>query len=253
LYYIVATPPVRHFIINFHVTRGVEYPAALLRRFYIYDSMVDRKQFNDSLETLTNRYSNPGLLKAAALRRAHLNYNRISFGRLNGQKKYLRLLLSQAHTAYYIGSFHACIALCGCLLEALLQIKIKKELKEKGKIMFYFYFQGKKIEKIETKEDIEKLTFNDMINLAKNKRFLNREQYIHLCNIKEIRNQALHEKLIPFVESKNGFSLSLHKNIRPIHIVLEREEVADLKDDGFQITAYYCLSRMRRIFRTLIY
>ncbi len=215
--------------------------------------MVDEEQIVKSHKTLKSRYSNEKLLQSAALRRAHLNYNKISFGKnLNAKKKYLRLLLSQAHTAYYLGSFHACVAICGSLLEALLQTKIRKELREKGKIDFYYYFQGKKKNCIDTLEDLDRITFNDMINLSKHNKYFSIESFTDLCNIKEIRNQALHSRLSPFVQTKDNYLLNIERINKKITVTLEKSEVDELKDDGFQITSYYCISRMRNIFKELI-
>ncbi len=99
------------------------------------------EEINKSFQTLKSRYGNDSFLQKAALRRTHLNYDR-------------------------------CIALCGSMLEALLQMKIREELKKYGK--------------------------------------------------------------------------------KAISIILDKEEVRVLKDDGYQITSYYCLSRMRRIFKRIL-
>lgn len=214
---------------------------------------MDKSQLEKSYNTLKSRYSNQKLLRSASLRRAHLNYNKISFGKkLDSQKKYLRLLLSQAHTAYYIGSFHACIAVCGSLLEALLQMKIRKELLDQGKIDFYYYFQGKKKNCIDSLLDLSRITFNDMVNLSKQNKYFSKESFTDLCNIKEIRNQALHSRLAPFIRKNNNYQLIVDRNHKKINVTLEISEIEDIKDDGFQITAYYCLSRMRNIFKEII-
>ncbi len=215
--------------------------------------MAEKDQLEKSYSTLKSRYSNEKLLKSAALRRAHLNYNKISFGqKLNAKKKYLRLLLSQAHTAYYLGSFHACVAISGSLLEALLQMKIRKELIDNGEIDFYYYFQGKKKNSIDALEDLDKITFNDMVNLSKQKKYFSKESFADLCNIKEIRNQALHSRLAPFIQTKDNYLLNIERNKKKITVTLDKSEVNELRDDGFQITAYYCISRMRNIFKELL-
>ncbi len=124
------------------------------------------EEIKKSFQTLKTRYGNDSFLQKAALRRTHLNYDRTYFGKLNGQKNYLRALLPQAHAAYYIGSFHACIELGGSMLEALLQMKIREELKK----------------------------------------YLPPALFMDLCNIKEIRNHPLHYRISRFIEEKDKFN-----------------------------------------------
>jgi hypothetical protein len=209
-------------------------------------------EYEKSYQTLKSRYNNEELLRQAALRRSHLNYQPIRFGRLNGQKNYLRTLLPQAHAAYYLGSFHACISLCGSMLEALLQMCLREELKQAGMINFSFYFQGSRVESVTSLEELEKMSFNDMINFCKQKKILSEQLFRDLCLIKDIRNKTLHERIPRFREAEGGFVLTLRKGNFVSRISLETEEVAELSGNGYQITAYYCLSRMRRIFAYLL-
>jgi hypothetical protein len=210
------------------------------------------KNYEKSFQTLKGRYSSEELLRQAARRRSHLNYQRISFGRLNGQKNYLRTLLPQAHAAYYLGSFHACISLCGSMLEALLQMFLREELKRDGIINFGFYYQGSRIEKVTTQDELEKMSFNDMINFCKQKKILSEELFRDLCFIKDIRNRTLHERIPRFREAEGSFILTLRKGNYISRVSLETQEVGELRENGYQITAYYCLSRMRRIFAHLL-
>jgi hypothetical protein len=226
--------------------------ARLLRRLENVMPMNTEKNYEKSYQTLKSRYGSEELLRQAALRRSHLNYDPIRFGRLNGQKNYLRTLLPQAHAAYYLGSFHACISLCGSMLEALLQMYLREELKREGSINFGFYFQGSRVEKVSHVEELEKMSFNDMINFCKQKKILPEQLFRDLCFIKDIRNKTLHERIPRFREVEGSFVLRLKKQNFVSEISLEREEVEELRANGYQITAYYCLSRMRRIFAHLL-
>jgi hypothetical protein len=210
------------------------------------------KNYEKSYQTLKSRYGSEELLRQAALRRSHLNYQPIRFGPLNGQKNYLRTLLPQAHAAYYLGSFHACISLCGSMLEALLQMCLREELKQEGVITFGFYFQGSRVEKVTRAEELEKMSFNDMINFCKQKKILSEQLFRDLCFIKDIRNKTLHERIPRFREVEGSYVLVLKKGNFVSRISLEPGEVGELNADGYQITAYYCLSRMRRIFARLL-
>ncbi len=126
----------------------------------------------DSFETLAKRYSSPAFLEKAALRRAHLDYVKISFGKLSPEKNYLRMLLPQAHSAYYTGNFYSVVAVCGSMLESLLQIVITEDLEKNGAIDFHFSFQGEYIPSIDNIETIDLMTFNDKINCFKKQRYL---------------------------------------------------------------------------------
>jgi hypothetical protein len=227
---------------------------------------------DNHVATLRRRYGEKRL-QEAALRRAHLNYQRISIGHGPGSGR-VKFLLAQMHQTYYFGFSESACILAGTLLEQGLTYRLGAALDRQGPLPF-----SRSGEKrwLQTREDLLELELVDMLELAREERVITEGRVLLLAHeIRWIRNMVVHEKIPLFQErddktlelkvakSRRGFSSRNGRGkIRYARIILGREEVADLVSGpgparegaghggAAELTAYFCVSRTRMVLRHL--
>ena len=146
--------------------------------------------------TLRRRYGEKRL-QEAALRRAHLNYQRISIGRGPGSGR-VKFLLAQMHQTYYFGFSESACILAGTLLEQGLTYRLGAALDRQGPLPFS---RGGEKRWLQTREDLLELELVDMLELAWKERVITEGRVLLLAHeIRWIRNMVVHEKIPLFRE-----------------------------------------------------
>ncbi len=234
------------------------------------------------LATLRQRYGEKKLCEAA-VRREHLNYQRIHVGDGPGSGR-VKFLLAQMHQTYYFGFSESACILAGTVLEQALIYRLGECMTRKGPLAF---IRGGEKRWLQTKGDLLELELVDMLDLAKAEGIIHDGRTLLLAHeIRWIRNMVVHEKIPIFRERDSRFlELTVTKSrkgrVRYARILLEREEVSALLGDAAdasgesdarvpgdaavprprsspagrlgsaaaQLTAYFCVSRARMILR----
>jgi hypothetical protein len=206
--------------------------------------------------TLQQRYGEKKL-REAAIRRAHLNYQRLPIGDNPGSGR-VKSLLVQMHQTYYFGFSESACILSGTLLEQGLIYRLGLGLDQRGPFPFA---RGSEKRWLQTRHDLLELELVDLLDLAKAERIITDGRTLLMAHeIRWIRNMVVHEKIPVFRSLDDGrLELSVTKSrrgrVRYARILLEAREVADLTAGGHsphgELTAYYCVSRTRMVLRHL--
>ncbi len=201
---------------------------------------------------LKRRYGDKNLEKAA-LRRAHLNYQRIHIGDGPGSGR-VKFLLAQMHQNYYFGFSESACILAGTLLEQGLIYRLQTALESRGPLCFNRYGEKRWVQ---TRADLLDLELVDMLDLARAEGILHEGRILLLAHeIRWIRNMVVHDK-IPLFSSKSATHLEMsvvksrRGRVKYAKILLEKAEVAELSGARTELTAYFCVSRTRMILRSL--
>jgi hypothetical protein len=202
-----------------------------------------------SYETLKKRYTDEKFLLNAAKRREALEYQKISFGKLSGKKRYILLLLKDTHNSFYIGNYPATVALCGMMLESMLLLKIKIHFAV-TKTIEYKRSPKSPVTTIKNEADLVSLTFVDLIGVCHFYTYLPNDLFQDLRNIHKIRNMTIHEKMPFFKRVEDEYQLELQGAKFPV--VIKRDDVKPLWSETASLAAYYCLTKTRLIFHKLI-
>jgi hypothetical protein len=214
---------------------------------------IERDVGGAHYRTLKKRYSEKRLLEAAH-RREHLQYRSLRIGDAPGSGK-VKFLLAQMHQNYYFGSFETVCALGGIILEQALMYRLKRAVRVRGPLVILD--EGRKIW-IQAPDDLFEHSVSTLLKLAhdegliKGKRVM---QYAH--QLRWIRNMVVHEAMPFFVEREGGMleMRVIRSRSRPVSyaiIRLKSQEVAELSQKRGEITAYYCVSRLREILQGLL-
>jgi hypothetical protein len=218
------------------------------------------------LATLRQRYGEKRL-REAAIRREHLNYQRIRIGDGPGSGR-VKFLLAQMHQTYYFGFSESACILAGTVLEQALIHRLAGCMARKGPLAF---IKGGEKRWLQTKGDLLDLELVDMVDLARAEGIIRDGRTLLLAHeIRWIRNMVVHEKIPLFTPRDDKvLQLTVAKSrkgrVRYAKILLEKEEViALLEAEGAgektvrpsaayrgsaaaQLTAYFCVSRARMI------
>jgi hypothetical protein len=209
------------------------------------------------LATLRRRYGERRLCEAA-VRREHLNYQRLSIGDSPGSGR-VKSLLAQMHQTYYFGFAEGACILAGTLLEQGLIYRLGAALDERGPLPFT---HGGEKRWLQTRHDLLELELVDMLELAREQGIITDGRTLLLAHeIRWIRNMVVHEK-IPVFRERDARHLELmvtksrRGRVRYARILMDRAEVEGLPDQGrpaaMTLTAYFCVSRTRMVLRTLL-
>ena len=236
------------------------------------------------LVTLQQRYGEKRLCQAA-VRREHLNYQRIHIGDGPGSGR-VKFLLAQMHQTYYFGFSESACILAGTVLEQALIQRLVACLTRKGPLALA---KGRDRRWFQTKSDLLELELVDMLDLARTEGIIRDGRTLLLAHeIRWIRNMVVHEK-IPIFRPKDSamFEMTVAKSrkgrMHYAKVLLPKDEVRTLLEaepfgtssareggDGrsvvsaklawsgphpgsaaAQLTAYFCVSRVRMILRAL--
>ncbi|MGA2977698.1 MAG: hypothetical protein ABSF77_20550 [Spirochaetia bacterium] len=210
----------------------------------------------EHLATLRQRYGEKRL-REAAVRRAHLNYQRLPIGDNPGSGR-VKFLLVQMHQTYYFGFSESACILAGTLLEQGLIYRLGAALDRRGPLLFA---QGAEKRWLQTRHDLLELELVDMLDLAKTERIITEGRTLLLAHeIRWIRNMVVHEKIPVFRDyDEKHLQLTVTKSrrgrVRYAKILLDKKEVAGLSDGRRtapgELTAYFCVSRTRMVLRRL--
>jgi hypothetical protein len=227
------------------------------------------------LATLRQRYGEKRLCQAA-LRREHLNYQRIHIGDSPGSGR-VKFLLAQMHQTYYFGFSESACILAGTVLEQALIYRLGNSMARKGPLAFT---RNGERRWLQTRGDLLELELVDMLDLARAEGIIHDGRTLLLAHeIRWIRNMVVHEKIPVFrVRDLRFLELTVTKSrkgrVRYARVLLEKDEVEALLDDAeagagkkpgkrprasggpsgsgaAQLTAYFCVSRARMILRGL--
>ena len=216
---------------------------------------------DEHLATLRRRYGE-NRLREAALRREHLNYQRIPIGHSPGSGR-VKYLLAQMHQTYYFGFSESACILSGTLLEQGLIYSLGTELDRRGPLPFQ---RGGESRWLQTRQDLLELELVDMLELARAQSIITEGKMLLLAHeIRWIRNMVVHEKIPVFrdLDDKHLVMMvtkSRRGRVRYARILLGREEVAVLLEHSppagngsgsGELTAYFCVSRTRMVLRHL--
>ena len=202
---------------------------------------------------LRDRFSEKRLLEAAH-RREHLQYRSIRIGDAPGSGK-VRFLVAQMHQNYYFGFFETVCALGGIILEQALMYRLKRVVRERGPLGIGTP-GGRKW--IQNPSDLFEYGVSDLLRLAHDEGLIAGRrlmQYAH--QLRWIRNMVVHEAM-PFFAERGDGSLEMRvirsRSARVSYAIirLKGEEVAGLSQKRGEITAYYCISRLREILQVLL-
>lgn len=208
----------------------------------------------DHLSTLRRRYGER-LLGEAAVRRAHLDYQKIHIGEGRGSGR-VRFLLAQMHQNYYFGWVESACILAGTLLEQGLIHRLERQLDERGPLVFA---KDRENHWLSSRHDLLDLQLVDMLDLARSEGILREGRLLLAAHqIRWIRNMVVHDRVPVFRERDDGrLELSVVKSRRgtPRHatILLEKAEVEGLAGAAAELTAYFCVSRTRMILAALFH
>jgi hypothetical protein len=208
------------------------------------------------LATLQSRYGEKKL-REAAVRRAHLNYQRLPIGDSPGSGR-VKSLLVQMHQTYYFGFTESACILSGTLLEQGLIYSLGVALDKRGPFQFA---RGPDKRWLQTRHDLLELELVDLLDLTKAERIITDGRTLLMAHeIRWIRNMVVHEK-IPVFRSLDDRHLEMavtksrRGRARYAKVLLDKREVADLTAGGHsppgELTAYYCVSRTRMVLRHL--
>ncbi len=163
------------------------------------------------LSTLRQRYGEKRL-REAAVRRAHLNYQRIHIGGNPGSGR-VKFLLAQMHQTYYFGFAESACILSGTLLEQGLIYRLGVLLDRKGAVQFAR--QGEK-RWLQTRHDLLELELVDMLDLARAEGIITDGRTLLLAHeIRWIRNMVVHEKIPVFrVRDEKYLEMTVTKSRR---------------------------------------
>jgi hypothetical protein len=237
------------------------------------------------LATLRQRYGEKRLCEAA-IRREHLNYQRIHIGRGPGSGR-VKFLLAQMHQTYYFGFSESACILAGTVLEQALIHRLVGCMARKGPLAFT---KGGERRWLQTKGDLLELELVDMLDLVRAEGIIRDGRTLLLAHeIRWIRNMVVHEKIPVFRQREDGFlemtvAKSRRGRVRYAKVLLDRKEISELLEGGdespgsgapvgeasaepsveasaakphylgsagAQLTAYFCVSRARMILRSL--
>jgi len=211
----------------------------------------------------------------AAVRREHLNYQRIHVGHSPGSGR-VKFLLAQMHQNYYFGFSESACILAGTVLEQALIYRLGECMSRKGPLAFT---RGGQQRWLQTQGDLLELELVDMLDLAKAEGIIRDGRTLLLAHqIRWIRNMVVHEKIPVFRPRDEKFleitvAKSRKGRVRYARILLEKDEVGALRGEGpagsaespsgrrrsagqpgssaAELTAYFCVSRARMILRGL--
>ena len=223
-----------------------------------YTNGMREESTEKHLATLRQRYGEKRL-REAAIRRAHLDCQRIPVG-VNPGSGRVRLLLAQMHQAYYFGFAESACILSGTLLEQGLIYRLGGWLDRRGPLPFS---HGGEQRWLQTRQDLLDLELVSMLDLARAQGIITDGRTLLLAHeIRWIRNLVVHEKIPVFRERDERFlEMSVAKSrkgrTRYARISLEKSEVAELVNGRRaapgELTAYFCVSRTRMVLRHLFY
>jgi hypothetical protein len=208
------------------------------------------------LATLRRRYGEKRLCEAA-VRREHLNYQRLSIGDSPGSGR-VKSLLAQMHQTYYFGFAEGACILAGTLLEQGLIYRLGAALDERGPLPFT---HGGEQRWLQTRHDLLELELVDMLELARAEGIIKDGRTLLLAHeIRWIRNMVVHEK-IPVFRARDTRHLEMtvtksrRGRVRTTRVLLDQAEVEVLvegrKPAPGELTAYFCVSRTRMVLRML--
>ncbi len=182
-----------------------------------------------------------------------MNYQRIHIGNYPGSGR-VKFLLAQMHQNYYFGFSESACILAGTLLEQGLICRLGNCMEKRGPLMFRKNGERKWLQ---TRGDLLDLELVDMMDLARSEGVLTEGRIILLAHeIRWIRNMVVHDK-IPLFRSRDArfFEMSVAKSrkgrVKYAKVLLEKAEVAELSGARADLTAYFCVSRVRMILRNL--
>ena len=121
-----------------------------------------RECTENHLATLRRRYGEKRLCEAA-VRREHLNYQRLAIGDSPGSGR-VKSLLAQMHQTYYFGFSESACILAGTLLEQGLIYRLGAALDEQGPAAVH---HGGEKRWLQTRSDLLELELVDMLELAR--------------------------------------------------------------------------------------
>ena len=218
--------------------------------------------------TLKRRYDDRRL-REAAVRRAHLDYQRIAIGAASGSGR-VKLLLAQMHQAYYFGFSESACILSGTVLEQALIHKLGSLQELRGPLSFNR--NGRRFW-LATRHDLLDMELVDMLELAKIEGAIRSGRILLLAHeIRWIRNSVVHETIPLFRAADDRFfelTVAKSRKGRPRYATLrlERAEVSGLAGAAAdaqqrpagrsrrippaELTAYFCVSRTRMILQNL--
>jgi len=214
---------------------------------------IEKDVAGSHYRTLRDRFSEKRLLEAAH-RREHLQYRSIRIGDAPGSGK-VRFLVAQMHQNYYFGFFETVCALGGIILEQALTYRLKRVLRERGPLQLRSAEVRRWIQK---PSELFELGVSDLLRLAQEQGLMPGRrvmQYAH--QLRWIRNMVVHEAM-PFFALREDGTLEMRVirsrsgRVSYAIIRLKGEEVAELEQKRGEITAYYCISRLREILQVLL-
>ncbi|MBN2565844.1 MAG: hypothetical protein JXB46_09040 [Candidatus Eisenbacteria bacterium] len=215
--------------------------------------MGKKRSVESHLGTLRGRFSEKRL-EEAARRRAHLNYQSLRFGDAPGTGK-VRFLLAQMHQNYYFGYFETVCALGGIILEQALVLKLRDRLRSHKVLVFQ---KGTHRRWIQNPGEILEYGLTDLLNYAHEEGLLPSRTLIRYAHqIRWIRNMVIHERMPVFRECDDGhLEMKLARSRRNTAsyatIRLAKDEVTELGRRRGEVTAYYCVTRLREILKGLL-
>jgi hypothetical protein len=223
---------------------------------------MDGECIEKHLATLQRRYDIKRL-REAAVRRAHLDYQRIAIGAATGSGR-VKLLLLQMHQAYYFGFAESACILSGTVLEQGLIHRLGALQDLRGPLSFN---RNGRRRWLSTRHDLLDLELVDMLELAKVEGAIRSGRIMLLAHeIRWIRNSVVHESIPLFRPVDDRFfemTVAKSRKGRPRYATLrlERTEVSGLAAAGSagrprrippaELTAYFCVSRTRMILQNL--
>lgn len=205
------------------------------------------------LGTLRQRYGEKKLREAAE-RRAHLDYQRIRMGDAPGSGK-VKFLLAQMHQNYYFGFYETACILSGVLLEQGLICCLEKVLDHRGPLLFR---RGAGKRWLQNRGDLLDLELVDMLELARAERIIRDGRTLLLAHeIRWVRNMVVHDRM-PVFSAGDGKRLEMRviksrkTPVRHAVVAMEAGETEGLSSgDKGEITAYFCISRIRKVLKSL--
>ena len=215
--------------------------------------MEEKESVAKHLRILRERFGDKRLSEAA-YRRAHLNYRSLRLGDGPGTGK-VKFLLAQMHQNYYFGYFETVCALGGIILEQALVLRLRHRLSAHKVLVLG---KASKRRWVQHAGEILEHSITDLLNYAHEEGLLASRRLIRYAHhIRWIRNMVVHERM-PMFADVDGDHLEMKvtrsrkKRASYATIRLNKKEVADLGSSRGEITAYYCVSRLRQILRGLL-
>jgi len=202
-----------------------------------------KKRFNDKK------------IREAAERRANLDYESIRIGEKRGSGK-VRFLLAQMHQNYYFGYFETVCTIAGIILEQGLVYRLSNWITEGGPLLF----KRKKRNNIwiQNREELLELDLIDLMKLAEQEKILEDKRLIMYSHqVRWIRNMVVHDRMPEFkVKDKNSLEMNVIKSrkkpVKYAKIKMRSGELKNITRKRGEITAYFCISRVREILRILL-